>query len=166
MYGAMAYAMNQRVDGEQIEMGWRQNAAKVLLPVGDEPPDDPDWEGRELSDIARIARNLDPVHFYPLILPKQGTVFLDPTVRAMERIARATNGTIVKVGKADDLPTALVDTVKLAIRRHRNEVWRKGNPPYTLYGTLGVIIVIALLTAFRGILRAGTTTVKPPGNGR
>jgi hypothetical protein len=158
MYAAMAYAMDQKVGGKTMEpkMGWRDGAAKIMIPMGDEPPDDPDWEGRTLADIAEVAENLDPVHMYPLILPKSGPDFLNPTVSAMKEIAKATGGEITRVESAQALPDALVSTVKLAVRRHREEVWRKENPPYALFaitGILGGLAVLATLAAVVGQFR-------------
>lgn len=154
LYGAMVYAMDQTVGGRSIQMGWRPGAAKIIIPIGDEPADDPDWEERTLADVARVARNLDPVHIYPVILPKQGPSFLDPAVRSMERIAEATGGKVIRVKQAGDLPNALVETVKLAVRRHRNEVWRKAHPPYLLYGTLGVLLGLTVLVLVVFSIRA------------
>lgn len=145
LYGALMYAMNETVGGRQIDMGWRPGAAKVMLPIGDEPPDDPDWEGRTLADVARTAEALDPVHMYPLLMPKQGNRFLDPAVSALGRLADATGGELVRVGGASELPGQLVNTIKQAVRRHRNEVWRATHPPYLLYGVLGAIVLLAVL---------------------
>jgi hypothetical protein len=154
MYGAMTYAMQEPVNGTSFPMGWRQGAAKILLPIGDEAPDDPDWEGRKLEDVARIAEELDPVHMYPLLTPQQG-FFLDPAVRAFNRLASATGGQVVKVESAEKLPEALVETVKLAVRRHRNEVWRKENPPYLLYWTIAAIGGCALIAVGVLLVRSG-----------
>ncbi len=53
-----------------------------------------------------------------------------------------------------------VSPVKLAIRRHKEEVWRKDNPPYLLYGVgagIGAIVVLALgFLLVRGTSREGT----------
>jgi hypothetical protein len=144
IYGAVMYAMNQNVGGQWFEMGWRSGAAKVIMPIGDEPPADPDWESRKLTDVARVAKDLDPVHMYPLLLPKHGLSFLDPAVRGMERIAKATKGQVVQVNEAKDLPDAIVTTVQLAVRQHRNEVWRQKHPPYVLYFTLFGVIGLAI----------------------
>ena len=158
MYGALMYAMNQTVGGERIDMGWRPGAAKIIMPMGDEPPDDPDWEGRTLTDVARVAFDLDPVHVYPLLLPKQGAAWLDPAARAMEQVARATNGRLIRVRSASELPQTLVDTVKLAVRRHREEVWRKQNPPYVLYAVglaIGFVVLATIGALVVRQLRAG-----------
>ena len=155
IYGALMFAMNRTVGGRQIDMGWRTGAAKIIFPIGDEPPDDPDWENRTLADIAYAAKELDPVHMYPLLMPKQGSSFLDPTVASMERIANATGGQVIRVGSADELPEAIVSTVKLAVRLHRDEVWRQENPPYIMYGAAGamilMIILISITLMFRGV---------------
>jgi len=92
MYAALMYAMDATVGGESIAMGWRSGAAKIILVAGDEAPDEPDWEARTLADVADRAEKLDPVHIYTLILPGQGPGFLDPTVRAISRLADATAG--------------------------------------------------------------------------
>lgn len=157
MHGALMYAMNQTVGGQSLiqnpndpndrGMGWRPGAAKICIPIGDEPPDDPDWEHRTLDDVTTTADRLDPVHMYPLILPKQGSTYSDPAVVAMRRLADATGGQITRVKDAASLPAALVATIRLAVDRHRTEVWRKDNPPYTLYGTLGGIAALVLLGA-------------------
>jgi hypothetical protein len=154
MYAALMYAMNEPVGGQKIAMGWRPGAAKIVIPIGDEPPDDPDWEERTLDDVALVARNLDPVHIYPLLTPKQGSTFLDPAARAMERIAKATGGEVFRVASADQLPETVVAAVKLAVRQHRNEVWRKENPPYVLYGAIFGLLGLMALTTVGLILRS------------
>ena len=147
LYGAMLYAMNEEVTGIKINMGWREGAAKIVIPMGDEPANE-DLPGCTLDRVAQVARDLDPVHMYPLLLPKQGSFFLDPAVRSMERIAKATKGQVVRVQDPNDLPAAIVATVKLAVRQHRNEVWRKEHPPYFLYGTLfGIVGLIFVALA-------------------
>jgi hypothetical protein len=169
MYAAMAFAMNETVAGTQMRppMGWRDGAAKIMIPIGDEPPDEPDWEGRDLSYIAKVARELDPVHMYPLILPQPGPEFLYPSVAAMERIADATGGQVQRVKTAHELPEALVTTVKLAVRQHRAEVWREENPPLGLYavaGALVTLVVFSLFAVFIAQLRVlpQTKAVEPP----
>ena len=162
MYGALMYAMNEPVGGQKMAMGWRPGAAKIVFPIGDEPPDDPDWEERTLDDVARVAKNLDPVHMYPLLTPKQGSTFLDPAARAMERIAKATGGQVFRVASAGELPETLVAAVKLAVRQHRNEVWRKHNQPYVLYGAIGALLGLMVLTTVGLILRAALSSPKRP----
>ena len=93
---------------------------------------------------------------YPILLPRQGSSFLDPAVRGMEKIANATKGEVVRVNKAEDLPEAIVATVKLAVRQHRNEVWRQSHPPYVLYGTLFGIAGLALIAVAYLFIRTFT----------
>jgi len=144
------------VGGRQIKMGWRNGAAKIMVPIGDEPPAEPDWEGRTLDMVAKRAEELDPVHMYPLIVPRRGTFHGGAAVRGMKRLASATGGEPIQVASANDLPHALISTVKFAVRRHRDEVWRKQNPPYMLYsmlaGICGLILfalVFFIITQFR-----------------
>jgi hypothetical protein len=140
LFAAMMYAMNQPVDGVKFEMGWRHGAAKIMIPITDEPPKNNPFT---LEQVARVAFELDPVHVYPLILPKGPLAWLDPAVRALNELARATDGEAVQVENSEKLPAAIIATVKRAIRRHKEEVWRKENPPYILYGVgLGVCAVV------------------------
>ena len=66
------------------------------------------------------------------------------------------------VNEASELPEVIVSTVKRAIRRHREEVWRRANPPYLLYGVAGAMglvltaFVIGILVTHRG--RPGVAT--------
>jgi hypothetical protein len=145
-YAAYMCAMDARPDWENkpVQMGWRPGAAKILIPICDAPPHDPDFEKRTEKIVSDRAEELDPVHFYPLLLPKSGG-FFDPTARALRRIANATGGEVVRVNNAAALPQALVDTIKLAIRRHRNEVWRKETPPYVLYCAIGAMLATIVL---------------------
>jgi len=147
LHAALMCAMDARGDwqGNPVTMGWRPGAAKIILPMSDAPAHDRDFEGRTLADVKQRAAALDPVHIYPLILPKRGLDFLVPTDRTMKRLAAATGGRVVRVSSADKLPAALVDTVKLAMRRHRDEVWRKAHPPYALYGAIALALLCALL---------------------
>lgn len=147
LHAALMCAMDARGNwqGDSVTMGWRPGAAKIILPMSDAPAHDPDFEGRTLVDVKQRAAALDPAHIYPLILRKHGLDFLVPTDRTMERLAAATNGRVVRVSSADKLPAALVATVKLAMRRHRNEVWRKVHPPYGLYAAMGVALLCAFL---------------------
>ena len=159
LYGALVYAMGRPVSGERFVMGWRKGAAKVIIAIGDEPPDEPDWEGRTQANIVQIARALHTVHIYPVVLPKSGPDFLDPAVRAAKRLAHATRGQVVHVSSAAKLPDALVSTVKTAVRRHRNEVWRQEHPPYLLYGVLAGMLAVAVFVFVGMIARAGRPSV-------
>ncbi|MBN1359209.1 MAG: VWA domain-containing protein [Sedimentisphaerales bacterium] len=175
-YGAVMYAMNQLVGDQKIEMGWRgekkgaavqsqnpastgtpinlgdaEGAAKIIITMGDEPQDEPDWEDRTLADVARVAENLDPVHIYPILLPKEGSGFLNTAVAAKKRIAEATGGQLITVNDAADLPDALVSTLQLTIRRHREEIWRRTHPPYLLYGMAAALAAVAVI-ALAGVL--------------
>jgi GH35 family endo-1,4-beta-xylanase len=143
-YAALLYAMNETVGGQKMAMGWRPGAAKIAIPITDEPPDDPDWEGNDLARVAAVAEALDPVHMYPLILPKRGPAFLDSAVRAAKRLAEATGGETITVPSASALPGKLTEAVRLAVRRHRREVWREANPPYILYGASGLLAAAAI----------------------
>ncbi len=152
LYAALMCAMNARADwqNQPVSMGWRKGAAKFLFPISDAPPHEPDFEGRTLQQVSDRAAALDPVHCYPLLLPRRGPEFLDPAVRAMKRIADATGGEVVRVPSAEKLPQAMVNTLKLAVRRHKDEVWRKTNPPHLLYSA-GVAMALVFLA---GILAA------------
>lgn len=154
MFGALAYAMDEVVGGQHMNMGWREGAAKIIIIMGDEPPDDPDWEGRNLDQIARIALNLDPVHMYPLLMTTQAANPLDPSTRAMRNLAGATDGQVMEVENVAELPNVLINTVKVAVKRHANEVWRRDNPPLLLYGTMLALCVIIGLAALGLVLRA------------
>jgi len=163
IFGALMFAMNQTVGGQSLVkvgndrgMGWRQGAAKIIIPIGDEPPDDPDWEGRTLDQVSKVAEALDPVHVYPLLVPKPGSGFQPATVAGMQRVAGATGGQVIRVSSARLLPAEIVGTVKLAVRRHREEVWRKMHPPYGLYATaagMGLLVLVALALAGLSIRR-------------
>ena len=164
LHAALMYAMNKPVQGKQIEMGWRAGAAKVAFPITDEPAKEDNFTRARVADV---AEKLDPVHIYPLLLPKSGSTFLSPAVRSMRALAAATDGQLVQVGSAGELPRAIVDSLKLAIRRHREEIWRTKNPPYLLYSMLGGIcglilfaLVFFVITQFRkrhgeGVLLVG-----------
>jgi len=162
-YGAVMYAMDQTVGGQRIDkgLGWRPGAAKIVIPIGDEPQDDPDWQDRTLAKVVKVALDLDPVHFYPLVLPKERGSFLSPALAAKERLAKATGGQLIKVGSARELPQAVVSAVKLAVRQHRNEVWRKSHPPYLLYGGLAAVLGIGLLAMIVWIIRAAAAARAP-----
>jgi hypothetical protein len=170
-YGAVMYAMNQTVGGNKTDMGWRTKtgtngaaissknptatgtaidignsaeAAKIIITMGDELQDDPDWEDRDLAQVADTAQNFDPVHIYPILLPKEGSGFLNNAVAMKKRLADATGGSLIKVDDPKKLPATLVETVKLAVRQHREEVWRKSHPPYALYALGALIGILAL----------------------
>ena len=169
LYGALLYAMNEQVAGKQVNLGWRTNAAKLAIPIGDETPDDPDWDKHTLDDVARVAKALDPVHMYPLLTPKQANSFLAPAASAMEKLAEATDGKVIRVDDAKKLPKAIVDTVKLAVRRHKDEVWRKTHPPYLLYGAgaalslLALVVILAASLSHRRRLNQLRWPPPPPG---
>ncbi|MCP4639058.1 MAG: VWA domain-containing protein [bacterium] len=171
LYAALMCAMDARADGngQAVAMGWRHGAAKVAIPMCDGPPHDPDFEGRTLDDVARRAEELDPVHVYPLLTPRQGSSWTDPAVAAMGRLASATDGRTVRVKGAGQLPQAIVATVKLAIRRHRAEVWRKNNPPYLLYATIILMGAAAMVAIFsvvlKGVGRAQSAATGAGGSG-
>ena len=132
-------------------MGWRPGACKICLPIGDEPPSDPDWKERNLATVVERAINLDPVHMYPIVVQGPVESWLLGTKRAMTKLSKRTGGQVTHVSKAEELPSALVKTVKLAVRRHRYEVWRKEHPPYALYVmalVIGVVVISALVGVF------------------
>ena len=164
LFAAMMYAMREPVDGNSIEMGWRQGAAKIAFPITDEIPKS---EPFTFDQVVERTINLDPVHVYPLIMPKPGSMWLDPAVRSMEKLAAATGGEAVRVNSAGELPHAIVDTVKLAIRRHKEEIWRKENPPYVLYGVgsgIGAIVVLGLVVLLvRGRRRVAVAAAASTG---
>ncbi len=164
-YAAYMCAMDARTDwqGSQVHMGWRPGAAKILIPMCDAPAHDPDFEGRTLDVVSARAAQLDPVHIYPLLLPKQGSSFADPAVTAMQRAANATGGVLTRVNSAKELPAAMVATIKLAVRRHKEEVWRKSHPPYGLHAAVaavGGLLLIALVSAVLS-RRRRAATVRP-----
>ena len=144
--------------GRLVDMGWRPGACKICIPIGDEPPSDPDWKDRTLTTVAERSANLDPVHMYPIVVQSPVASWLAGTKTAMTKLARRTGGQVTHITKAEELPAALVDTVKLAVRRHRNEVWRQQHPSYLLYGAIfGIlgIIVMAVLVLFLRVLVSG-----------
>jgi len=147
LFAALMCAMDRRVDweGQPVSMGWRPGAAKMILVMGDAPPHEPDFEGRTLEDVAARAEELDPVHVWSMLLPGQGGIFLDPTAKAMRRMAEATGGDVVRVAQASQLPAALVNTIKGAIERHRLEVWRAAHPPYGLYAAMAFVILLVVV---------------------
>ena len=153
LYAALMCAMDRRADwdGNTVDMGWRKGAAKIALVMCDAPPHVEDFEKRTLATVAARALELDPVHVYPLIMPKWGPDFLDPTLYAMEDLADATDGEVTRVGSAEQLPDALIATVKLAIRRHREELWRKENPPYALFAIAGILSGLAVLATLAAV---------------
>ena len=135
---ALMYSMNETVDDRRINMGWRSGAAKIALPITDEPTKEDKFTQVQ---VAIVAEKLDPVHVYPLVTRKTVT-WLDSTVRSLRSLAEATGGKIVQVESADELPVAVVSALKLAIRRHREEIYRQENPPYLLYGVAGGFAVV------------------------
>jgi len=151
MYAALMYAMDATVGGESIAMGWRRGAAKIILVAGDEAPDEPDWEARTLADVADRAEKLDPVHIYTLILPGQGPGFLDPTVRAISRLADATAGEAMRVENAKTLPAALIGVIQRAVRRHRDEIWSAANPPYGLFLATGFAVFLVMVACVAAV---------------
>ena len=81
-----------------------------------------DWEGWVPPKVALVAKELNPVHVYPLIPPENDT-FCKSTVRSAHRVAHATGGQAIQVRSAAELPSPLVKAVKMAVGRHRREVW-------------------------------------------
>lgn len=166
LYSALMYVMNEPVDGKQIDMGWRAGAAKIAIPITDEPAKTDNFT---LDQVRQVAKDLDPVHMYPLLMPKSPLSWLDPAVSSMKELAAKTGGEAVQVESADKLPAAIIAAVKLAIRRHKEEVWRKDNTPYLLYGVgagIGVIVVFGLgVLLVRGTGREGALqTASPPAD--
>ncbi len=142
LYSALMYAMNEPVEGQQIDMGWRTGAAKIAIPITDEAPKSDNFN---VLQVAQVAEDLDPVHMYPLIMPQGPLTWLDSTESSLKELARVTGGEAVKVQDAEALPRAIVDAVALAIRRHKEEIYRQENPPYLLYGVAGGMGGVLLL---------------------
>jgi len=165
LYSALMYAMNEQVEGKQIDMGWRTGAAKISIPITDEAPKSTNFN---VFQVAKVAEDLDPVHMYPLIMPKTPLSWLTGAETSLNELARVTGGEAVKVQDAEALPTAIVDAVKLAIRRHKEEIYRKENPPYLLYGVAGgmglvlAIFVIGILITHRRRAPAVDTRADAP----
>jgi hypothetical protein len=151
LYSALMYAMNEPVEGQQIDMGWRTGAAKIAIPITDEAPKSDNFN---VLQVAQVAEDLDPVHMYSLIMPQGPLTWLDSTESSLKELARVTGGEAVKVQDAEALPRAIVDAVALAIRRHKEEIYRQDNPPYLLYGVAGgmggvLLVFVAGLFLFR-----------------
>lgn len=182
MYGALLCGMGAKdlLENEELrdkygqpdgsgnlwDMGWRQGACKICLPIGDEPPSDPDWRKRNLATVVERAINLDPVHMYPIVVQGPIESWLLGTKRAMTNLAGRTGGQVTHVNKAEELPSALVKTVKLAVRRHRNEVWRKEHLPYALYGmalVIGLVVIFAFVGVFIAQFRRQPEQPNQPG---
>jgi hypothetical protein len=166
LYSALMYAMDvETVEGKKIKMGWRHGAAKITIPITDEAPKSDNFN---VLQVAKRAKELDPVHMYPLIMPKTPLSWLEPTESPLNELARVTDGQAIKVQDAKALPQAIVEAVKLAIRRHKEEIYRKENPPYLLYGVAGgmgvvlVILVFGMLVTHRRRTRVQTAPVAPP----
>ncbi len=63
--------------------------------------------------------------------------------------------------QAHDLPRG-VAAVDPAVRQHRDEVWRKANPPYLLYGAIGGALLLILLSVFYLLARTITRASAVP----
>jgi len=149
LYSGMMYAMNQTVDGKSINMGWRQGAAKMLFPITN---DEPIISKRfTFEQVTQVAQDLDPVHIYPLVFPTSSLAWLNPSVQNLTALANATGGEVIKVPDTKDLHINLLKAVKLSIRQHKEEVWRKSNPPYLLYG-LGIAVAVIAVLGIAGLL--------------
>ncbi len=167
--GLAAFARNPAGTGAPVLIGDRQGAAKVIITMGDEPQDDPDDFGHTLARVAQVAEDLDPVHVYPVVLPKEaGMSLLSAAVAAKRRLAEATDGRLIKVADAADLPAAILSTLDLAIRRHRAEIWRKDHPPYLMYGVgavTGLVVFVSLAFLIAKQMRRGAPGVVAPPSG-
>jgi hypothetical protein len=152
--------------GELVDMGWRQGACKICIPIGDEPPSDPDWLQRSADRVIRRAEILDPVHVYPLVVANPVESFIFGTRSAMERLATATGGRCVQVDTATALPQAIRTAVNRAIEDYRYEIWKHEHPPnrlfsLALWGGAGTLFLLALGIGFRvAKLRIGRGTVR------
>ena len=149
LYSGMMYAMNQPVDGQSINMGWRQGAAKMLFPIAVDLPFLPKRFTSE--QVAQTAQDLDPVHIYPLVFPLGVPLEHLPFFENLEGLASKTGGEVIKVRNTKNLHESLLKAVKLSIRQHKEEVWRKSNPPYLLYG-LGIAVAIIAVLGVAGLL--------------
>jgi hypothetical protein len=149
LYSAMMYAMNEPVEGKQIDIGWRSRAAKITIPITDEAPKEDNFT---LFQVAQIAEALDPVHVYPLVTPKGTLGWLGPAENTLGQLAKATGGRTIQVSDAEAVPKAIISAMKLAIRRHKEEIWRKAHPPYLLYGVLASLGFLALAAIGTGVV--------------
>ncbi len=135
--------------GNLVDMGWRHGACKICIPIGDEPPSDPDWRGRTENTVVERSINLDPVHMYPLIVGSSGS----RATRSMKRLARRTGGKVLAVKNAADLPAAIDATLQQAIADYHYEIWKMEHPPnmglaIVLWGTGTFGVLLAILAGY------------------
>lgn len=148
LYSGMMYAMDQSVGDESVHMGWRPGAAKMLFPIAVDLPFLPKRFTSE--QVAQTAHDLDPVHIYPLVFPLGVPLEHLPFFENLAGLASKTGGEVINVRNTKNLHESLLKAVKLSIRQHKEEVWRKANPPYLLY-SLGIAVAVIAVLGIAGL---------------
>ena len=119
VYSALMHSINSTSLG-----GWRgsDQAAKVIILMGDAPPHDPEpFTGYTLSSVVTAAENADPVIIYP--------VQIGGTVEKFEELANQTGGKAFTAENAGEVVDAILD----AIEEIKTKPIAHANGPYLGY---------------------------------
>ena len=117
VYSALMHSIDSTSLG-----GWRgsDQAAKVIILMGDAPPHDPEpFTGYTLSSVVTAAENADPVIIYP--------VQIGGTVEKFEELADQTGGKAFTAENAGEVVDAILD----ALEEIKTKPIADANGPYT-----------------------------------
>ena len=119
VYSALMHSIDSTSLG-----GWRgsDQAAKVIILMGDAPPHDPEpFTGYTLSSVVTAAYNADPVIIYP--------IQIGGTVEKFEELADQTGGKAFTAANAEEV----VDAILEAIGEIKTKPVADANGPYSGY---------------------------------
>ncbi|MGQ9780486.1 MAG: hypothetical protein ACUVRM_11555 [Bacillota bacterium] len=114
MYSALIRAINTEGLGE-----WRDGATKIVIPIGDAPPHDPEpFTGYTASSVEAAAKAVDPAVICPVVVGGDPTAyyyFLD--------LAQRTGGKVFKAADASEVVGAILTAI------HEISEGNIGQPP-------------------------------------
>jgi len=104
-------ALMRAIDSRAVG-GWRNNANKQVIVMGDAPPHDPSREGLTAASVARAAEEADPVIIQAIVVGNEG-VYSSEAVEAFRQLAELTGGNFFEADDASKVPEILQETIKV-----------------------------------------------------
>jgi hypothetical protein len=118
VYSALVRSINTEDLGS-----WRDNVKKVIVPMGDAPPHDPEpFTGYVLGDVVSAAEAVDPASIYPVVIGGDST-----TYSYFSTLAEETGGEVFTALTAGDVADAIIEAIETALKAPIADA----NGPYT-----------------------------------
>lgn len=151
LYAAIVAALSQE---DELGLGWREGAVRVVLVAAGRPPADPGPEGHTQKLAAERVRQQPGAVVLALVPDRFLATWTDDTAWAVSELAEDTGGETLSADSVPALKGELVTALAAASRRMQQVAWRADNEPLMLYGALGVQHAVIVLLALGLVLWA------------